>query len=116
MEHTTTEWHPQDEITRLRAELELAKAEIERRKDDPVTRLHNICEAIAEEADGSEFSREEWERIDAENLSLRKQLAARDLVIRDLTVAKAALEKIESYTTEPWSSIASEALAKIGEE
>ena len=28
------------------------------------------------DADGSEFSREEWERIDAENAELRKELAA----------------------------------------
>jgi hypothetical protein len=50
-------------------------AEIDRRKGDPSTRLHNLCEAIAEEADGSEFSREEWERIDAENVKLRASKA-----------------------------------------
>lgn len=52
-------------------ELDGSLAELERRKEDPRTRLHNLCEAIAAEADGSEFSREEWDRIDTENATLR---------------------------------------------
>ena len=46
------------------------EAELDRRKGDSVTRLHNICEGIGEEADKSAFSREEWDRIDKENLRL----------------------------------------------
>jgi hypothetical protein len=49
----------------------LLDTEINRRKGDPRTRLHNLCEGIARDADGSEWSREEWERIDAENAELR---------------------------------------------
>jgi hypothetical protein len=57
-------------IAELEAELAL------RRKSGSATdRLHNICEGISRDADGSEWSREEWERIDAENASLRKQVA-----------------------------------------
>lgn len=54
-------------------ELDENLAELERRKEDPRTRLHNLCEAIAAEADGSEFSREEWDRIDTENAALRAE-------------------------------------------
>ncbi len=50
----------------LRAELDLR-----RKSGSAVDRLHNLCEGIAESADGSEWSREEWERIDAENAELR---------------------------------------------
>ena len=62
-----------DEIERLRAELDL------RRKSGSASEgLHNLCAGIAADADGSEWSREEWERIDAENARLRAQLAERD--------------------------------------
>jgi hypothetical protein len=57
-----------DEIERLRAELELR-----RKSGSAVDRLHNLCEGIADDADGSEWSREEWERIDAENTRLRAE-------------------------------------------
>lgn len=50
--------------------LNRADAELDRRKGDARTRLHNLCEGIAQDRDGSEFSREEWERIDSENLRL----------------------------------------------
>ena len=60
-----------DEIERLRAELEL------RRKSGSASdRLHNICQAIADVADGSEFSREEWDRLDAENKAMREEFAS----------------------------------------
>lgn len=63
------------------AEIARLTAELNRRKGDPSTRLHNLCEAIAEEADGSEFSREEWERIDAENAALRGRVAKLEALI-----------------------------------
>lgn len=58
-------------IAELEGELTL------RRKSGSATdRLHNICEGISRDADGSEWSREEWERLDAENAALRKQVTA----------------------------------------
>ena len=52
-----------------RRKVEALEAEIalRRKSGSAVDRLHNLCEGIAESADGSEWSREEWERIDAEN-------------------------------------------------
>ena len=59
------------EVAGLRAELEL------RRKSGSATdRLHNLCEGIADHADGSEWSREEWNRMDAENTALRSELGS----------------------------------------
>lgn len=72
-------------------------AELERRnKEDPRTRLHNLCEAISTERDGSEFSREEWERIDAENAALRTSHA--ELV--------KALERCENVMTYAEATVA----------
>lgn len=51
-------------------ELFVLKNELSKRKGDPTTRLHNLCAALEADRDGSEFSREEWDRIDAENVSL----------------------------------------------
>ena len=57
------------EIARLRAELDA------RRKSGSASdRLHNICAAVEAEAGSSVFSREEWDRIDAENVALRAAL------------------------------------------
>ena len=54
------------QIAALTAELEL------RRKSGSASdRLHNLCEGISRDADGSEWSREEWERLDAEMLALK---------------------------------------------
>lgn len=58
-------------LASLIAERDALRAEVDRRKGDPCTRLHNLCEAIEEEAASSVFSREEWDRIDAENVELR---------------------------------------------
>lgn len=60
----------QERVRELEAELAL------RRKSGSATdRLHNLCEGIAADADGSEWSREEWERLDAENGALRAELS-----------------------------------------
>jgi hypothetical protein len=56
----------------LETELSLRK-----RSGSASERLHNLCEGISKDADGSEWSREEWERLDAENASLRAQIAVR---------------------------------------
>ena len=59
------------ETAALRAELEL------RRKSGGASdRLHNLCEGIADNADGSEWSEDEWQRIDAENKALRERVNA----------------------------------------
>lgn len=63
-----------NECSTLRAENVTLRKELNRRKGDPVTRLHNICEGIGEEADASAFSRGEWDRIDTENQDLRKEV------------------------------------------
>ena len=39
-------------------------------------RLHNICAAMEEHISESPFTREEWDRIDAENAQLKRDLAA----------------------------------------
>jgi len=60
----------------LEVERDALKAELElRRKSGSASdRLHNLVQGIAEDADGSEWSREEWERLDAENAALREQV------------------------------------------
>jgi hypothetical protein len=63
----------------LRAELELR-----RKSGSAVDRLHNLIEGIAADADGSEWSREEWERLDAENATLRAELATVKTELRTL--------------------------------
>lgn len=88
-----------DEIAAMRAELEL------RRKSGSASdRLHNLCDGIADHADGSEWSEDEWQRIDAENKSLRERVKALEDALREVvnvsqlggfasTIARAALEK-----------------------
>ncbi|MEY2875288.1 MAG: hypothetical protein RLZZ373_2659 [Pseudomonadota bacterium] len=57
------------QVDALAAELDL------RRKSGMASdRLHNICQALEEEAASSVFSREEWDRIDAENVALGKEV------------------------------------------
>ena len=38
-------------------------------------RLHSLCDAIAEAHDGSEWSREEWQRLDAEGTAQKARIA-----------------------------------------
>ena len=53
-----------------KAEAELA---LRRKSGSAVDRLHNLVEGISKDADGSEWSREEWERIDAETVRLQNE-------------------------------------------
>lgn len=64
--------------------LETVRAEIDRRKGDPVTRLHNVCEALHEQTDESPFTREEWERVDKQTAVLQR-------------IAKAAREFVDNF-------------------
>lgn len=75
------------------------------RELNPVERLHNFCDALAEQMDGSAFSRAEWERIDAENAELRREVqalrkdAARYHWLRDRRRANNRWPHITQY---PW--------------
>lgn len=69
------------EVERLRAELDLR-----RKSGSAVDRLHNLCDAIAESADGSAWSREEWERIDAENAELHRKVEALRTMVQESAV------------------------------
>jgi predicted RNase H-like nuclease (RuvC/YqgF family) len=93
-----------NEIERLQQEVRRLEDEIDRRKGDPSTRLHNICQAISEEADNSVFSREEWDRIDAENVELQKRQASMAMMVRMLcshtcsdNTKQRAMELLRSY-------------------
>lgn len=37
-------------------------------------RLHNICDALSEDADESPFTREEWDRVDKQTVELQKRV------------------------------------------
>jgi len=50
------------------------RAIVERNKTSATHRLHNLCDGLAEDADQSPFTREEWDRIDRQTLHMRKQL------------------------------------------
>ena len=69
---------------RARADALQAELDLRRKSGSAVERLHNLCEGIAADADGSEFSREEWDRIDAENLDLRKRADALEAALREI--------------------------------
>ena len=76
----------------LRAELEL------RRKSGSASdRLHNLCEGIADHADGSEWSGDEWQRIDAENMALRERVNALEDALRSLLSGEDVESTLESY-------------------
>jgi len=72
------------ESERARADALQAELDLRRKSGSAVERLHNLCEGIAADADGSEFSREEWDRIDAENLDLRKRADALEAALREI--------------------------------
>lgn len=57
-------------VRSLADEVERLTREINRRKGNPVTRLHNLCEGLE---DVEPYGLEEWNRIDTENADLRKR-------------------------------------------
>jgi hypothetical protein len=61
-----------EEILSLRAEIAKLKG---RNNIDPVARLHNLCDGLAENAKESPFSQAEWDRMDAENVRLTNEMA-----------------------------------------
>ena len=61
---------------RVCAERDALLAEVKKRNRSASDRLHNICRAVEAEAESSVFSREEWDRIDAENVALHAEIRA----------------------------------------
>ena len=72
--HDKSDADPRVELLALKIRAMEAEAELKRRNQSASDRLHNICRAIEKEADGSEFSREEWNRLDAENSTLHAEI------------------------------------------
>ena len=61
----------------LERELAAVKEKQARRnKHDPVTRLHNLCDGLQREKEESPYGTKAWDELQAENDSLRKELAA----------------------------------------
>jgi hypothetical protein len=91
------------EIARLTAERDAAVAELKlRRKSGSASdRLHNLIEGLSKDADGSEWSREEWERLDADMLVQKQRIKALE-VERDAAVA--ALHRISLCSQNSMSS------------
>lgn len=54
-----------------------------------IERLHNICDALSEQADESPFTREEWERIDKQTVAVEG-------------AARALLDKMETVRSMPY--------------
>jgi hypothetical protein len=52
-------------------------------------RLHNICDALSEQADESPYTREEWERIDAQTVAVQN-------------AARALLDKMDQVRSTPY--------------
>ena len=72
--HDKSDADPRVELLALKIRALEAEGELKRRNQSASDRLHNICRAIEKEADGSEFSREEWNRLDAENSTLHAEI------------------------------------------
>lgn len=72
-----------DEIERLRSAHE---PPLEQRPLSASQRLHNICDALSEQADESPFTKEEWERVDKEAVAAQariRELEAEVSTLRD---------------------------------
>lgn len=50
--------------------------EINRRRGDPCTRLHNLCEGLEADKQNSPYSAESWDELIAENDRLRRELSS----------------------------------------
>jgi hypothetical protein len=61
-------------------------------------RLHNLCAALEQDLNESPFTREEWERLDAERLDLLK---ANDALRSRLADAEGRLVRIRGIAAEP---------------
>lgn len=79
------------DIANLAAKIDGLKAELDRRKGDACTRLHNLCEAHQEDLDKSPYTLEEWEQVDQEIVELQRKLreAKAELAKREAELAEA---------------------------
>lgn len=81
-------WVPAEDYERL-------QAIVERNKASAVHRLHNICDALSEDAKESPFTREEWERIDKQTVEHLSTIQKQGDEIERL---RAALERYGRHT------------------
>lgn len=91
------------ENNELRAKLEAAERDsLARNKIDPVTRLHNLCDAIAEQRHESPYTADQIDLLDAENKELREKLKAAEAAAakarEDFKVANNAATEWRSQT------------------
>lgn len=87
----------QTDIANLAAKIDDLKRELDRRKGDPRTRLHNLCEALQEDLDKSPYTREEWEQVDREIVELQHKLRA---TVAKLAEREAELAKADAVIAE----------------
>ena len=90
---------PQCQIERLKAQLaertrerdDLINEKKARSKIDPTTRLHNLCDALAESRGESPYDQESWDLVDADNKALRARAESAEQRERELREALAEL-------------------------
>jgi uncharacterized coiled-coil DUF342 family protein len=68
----------------------------EQRPLSAVQRLHNICDALSEQADESPFTREEWERIDKQTVEDQKRIRELEAEVSTLREHLAEVNRLMS--------------------
>jgi chromosome segregation ATPase len=81
----------------LEAEIEHLDAEINRRKGDPRTRLHNLCEGLERDKHDSPYSAESWDQLTEENNQLRRDLTASIEARKEVERERDVWERTASY-------------------
>lgn len=72
-------------LGKLVDEVERLRAIVARNETSATHRLHNLCDGLAEDADESPFTREEWDRVDRQTTHMQNQLRSiADLAARGL--------------------------------
>ena len=87
--------------------MDVAEAEDRDADLSPSERLANICAALEEDLNESPFTREEWERMDAERLEL---LAANDALSTQLTIVNDQLCRDQARLAEAMRLLAKEGI------